>query len=385
VRPRASLRVPLLLVASWAFVAARATPCAAQVEAGLDASASLVKYEGYLASGAASLTPSATWRSPRTALAARGTFLIFESGNTSIQGLISGGTFSRPIGALRLEAAAEAGASAYADFARFAHALARVRVHTLGRRQGAWAGPLFGGISRGGGLGGAWGVAGGLWVRAPGGGRALEATGTRVSAGDTIYSDVQGRVRWQVGAVEVEGTAGARVASRGGGRGLYGDGSVALRLAAGMALILAGGSYASDPVRGSISGRFVTLGLRLAPRPLARSAPATQVGPFLQPESGAAAGRLDRVRVAIEQVDGLAILSVRAAGVQRVEVMGDFTDWRPIALAGSGDGGFRYALALPPGIYRFNLRVDGGVWGVPLGAGLSADEFGGQAGLLVVP
>jgi len=383
VRPRASLRVPLLLATCSVFVAALAAPCDAQVEAGLDASASLVKYEGYLASGAASLTPSVTWRSPRTALAARGTFLIFESGNTSIQGLISGGTFSRPVGALRLEAAAEAGASTYADFARFAHALARVRVHALGRTLGAWVGPLAGGISRGSGVGGAWGVAGGLWVRAPG--RALELTGTRVAAGDTVYSDLQGRVRWQAGAVELEGITGARVASRGGGRGLYGDASISVRLMTGVALVLAGGSYASDPVRGSISGRFLTLGARLAPRPRARSAPAIQVGPFLPPDPGAATGRLDRVRVAIEQLDGLAILTVRAVGAQRVEVMGDFTDWRPIALAPAGDGGFRHALALSSGIYRFNLRLDGGPWGVPLGAGLSADEFGGQAGLLVVP
>ena len=58
---------------------------------------------------------------------------------------------------------------------------------------------------------------------------------------------------------------------------------------------------------------------------------------------------------------------VRAPGARRVEVKGDFTDWQPLALTASGDGRYRYALGLPPGMHRFNLRVDGGEWGVPGG------------------
>jgi hypothetical protein len=67
-----------------------------------------------------------------------------------------------------------------------------------------------------------------------------------------------------------------------------------------------------------------------------------------------------------------------------VEVMGDFTDWQPIALAPTGDGRYRFAMGLPAGVYRFNVRVDGGPWGVPEGAGRSPDDFGGSVGVVVV-
>ena len=378
-RQRAARR---LLALSIACAGAGAAPCAAQVEAGLDAVASLVKYDGYLASGAAALTPSVSWQSPRAVLGARGTVLVFESGNTSIQGLLAGSVFSRPVGRLRVEAAAEAGASAYAGFARFAHALGRVRVHLLGGRWGFWTGPVAGRVSRGDGAHGAWGVAAGWWARGPAG--ALGAAWTRVAVGDTVYSDMEGRVRWRRGALDIEGAAGARVASRGGGTGAYGDVSAAVRLAEGLALVLAGGNYPSDPVRGSISGRFVTAGVRLTPRPSPGAALIRQVGLYSAPGTTESPARLDRARVAVERLDGLSVLVVRVSGARRVEVMGDFTDWQPIALAASGDGRYQYALGLPPGVHRFNLRLDGGPWGVPLGAGFATDEFGGSVGVLVV-
>jgi hypothetical protein len=355
--------------------AAGAGPCAAQVEAGLDVAASVVKYDGYLASGAAALTPSVVWQSPRMALAASGTFLVFESGNTSVHGLLSASAFSPAVGRLRLEIAAEAGASSYATFARFSHGLARLRAHLLGSRWGLWAGPLAGSFSRGNGPRSASGLTAGWWWRAPVG--AAQVSWTRVAIGDTAYSDLQGRARWQRGAFDVNGSAGVRVASRGGGSGVYGDVSAALRLTASLALLVAAGTYPSDPVRGSIPGRFVTVGVRLAPRPAPRVAVVPQLAAPPAPRAGAS--------VAVEQLDGLRMLVVHATTARRVEVMGDFTDWQPVALAAAGNGRFQYALSLPSGMLRFNLRLDGGPWGVPLGVGVAPDEFGGKVGVLVVP
>jgi hypothetical protein len=358
-------------------------PCGAQIEAGLDAATSVVKYDGYLVSGAASLTPSVAWQTLRTTLAARGTFLVFESGNTSVQGLLTAGTFSPPIGRLRLELAAEAGASSYASYARLSHGLARLRVHVLERRWGAWAGPLAGTISRGAGARAASGLAAGWWWRAPVG--ALQVSFTRLAIGDTAYSDLEGRARWRRGALDVEGAAGVRVASRGGGSGVYGDVSASLRLTAWMGLLVAAGTYPSDPVRGSIPGRFVTVGVRLAPRPAPRLAVVPQIAPPEARGSGESPEPLGGARVAVEQLDGLHVLVAHAAGARRVEVMGDFTDWQPVALAATGQGRFQYAVTLPAGMFRFNLRVDGGPWGVPRGTGSAPDEFGGSVGVLVVP
>ena len=381
---RASRRVLLLLTAPLVVVATVVAPCAAQVEASLDAAASVVKYDGYLASGAVAVVPSVVWRSARTTLGARGAVLGFESGSSSVQGLLTAGTFSPALGPLRVEAAGEAGASAYAGFARFAHALGRLRVHALGRRWGVWAGPLAGRISRGDGPAeGAWGGSAGWWSRLPGG--SVEVSWMRLATGDTAYSDLQGRVQWRRGVLEVEGAVGTRFGGRGGGTGAYGDLSATARLSEWLSLVVAGGAYPSDPVRGSIPGRYVTAGVRLAPRASVRAEASRRLGPFLSPGLGGAAPSLERAEVSLERLDGLAVLVVRAAGAQRVEVMGDFTDWRPFALTASGDGRYRYALGLPSGMHRFNLRVDGGSWGAPRGVGVATDEFGGVAAVVVVP
>ena len=56
-----------------------------------------------------------------------------------------------------------------------------------------------------------------------------------------------------------------------------------------------------------------------------------------------------------------------------------------MALAAAGEARWRYPAALPPGMYRFNLRVDGGPWLAPGGLPVAADEFGGAVAVVVVP
>src|SRR2546426_1099088 len=93
-----------------------------------------------MASGAASLTPAVRWESPRGTVSARGTYLRFESGHRSLQGLVTGSIFTPATSRWRGELAASAGASSYADFASFCHAIAEARVHLLGEDRGAWIG-----------------------------------------------------------------------------------------------------------------------------------------------------------------------------------------------------------------------------------------------------
>jgi hypothetical protein len=64
--------------------------------------------------------------------------------------------------------------------------------------------------------------------------------------------------------------------------------------------------------------------------------------------------------------------------------MGDFTDWRAVPLARAGDGTWEVRLALAAGVYRINVRVNGGEWVVPGGTRLEGSEFGGAVGLMVV-
>lgn len=371
-----------LLIATAACLAA-APPCAAQVDARLDAGVAVVKYEGFLTAAAASVTPSVTWQSPRTTLDARGTFLLFETGHTNLQASLSGTTFSPPLGSLRVEAAADAGASAYSAFARFAHAVGRVRLHVLGGQWGLWAGPLGGAVWSDQAAHGADGISVGWWARSAE--TSLAATWTAVAVGDTAYRDLQGRVGWRAvsGAFDVEAGVGTRFTTPGPPAHTYGDVSAVVRLTQWMELVAAAGSYASDPVRGTIASRFVTAGVRLTPRP--RAAAVRQMAASVSPYAAEAPPSLTGARVSIEQADDRSILVVEAPGARLVEVMGDFTGWLPVALDASGAGLFRYALPLPAGVQRFNLRLDGGPWGVPQGVTVESDDFGGSVGVLVVP
>jgi 1,4-alpha-glucan branching enzyme len=68
-----------------------------------------------------------------------------------------------------------------------------------------------------------------------------------------------------------------------------------------------------------------------------------------------------------------------------VEIVGDFTDWLPVALARKEGAVWEVSLRVSAGIHRMNLRLDRGPWIVPAGLRLEQNEFGGAVGLLVVP
>ena len=378
---RRTIRRLLTFLAAWGAAAA---PCAAQVEARLDAAVAVVKYEGFLSSGAASLSPTVAWRSVSTTLAARGSFLVFESGNTSFQGLFSASTFTAPLGRLRFELASEAGGSAYSAYdqiQRFVHLLGHARVHLMWSRWGVFTGGLAGVAGAPGGTGGASGVTAGVWVRSSAG--MLDLTWTHAAVNDSSYDDVEGRARFASGALVLEGTAGIR----GGNAGLprtYGDVSATLRLTPRVEAVVAVGSFPRDPVRGTIAGHYLSAGFRLAARASAGRAVVPSIAPPAAP-SPRRSPWLDGVRAVLERQGAGLVLVVLVPGAHAVEAMGDFTDWRPMALTQDGPGRWRYSAPLASGVQRFNIRLDGGAWGVPQGAALGADDFGGGVGVLVVP
>jgi hypothetical protein len=77
-------------------------------------------------------------------------------------------------------------------------------------------------------------------------------------------------------------------------------------------------------------------------------------------------------------------LTIRSAPALRVEVMGDFTDWKVEPLASLGQGRWRLQQDLTPGVHQLNVRFDGATWVVPAGAVPVDDGFGGRVGLVVV-
>ncbi|MDZ7778487.1 MAG: glycogen-binding domain-containing protein [Gemmatimonadota bacterium] len=134
------------------------------------------------------------------------------------------------------------------------------------------------------------------------------------------------------------------------------------------ALVVSGGRYAPDVIQGLPGGDYVSVGFRITgsrarpvPEPAARS-------PLLFTEASATRGSI-----------GFELPEART-----VEVAGDWNDWTPEPLSRDSDGRWVLPPGLAPGVYRFNLRVDGERWIVPEGVPSSDDGFGGEVGLLVI-
>lgn len=347
----------------------------AQTTATLDLSVSSVRYDGFLPSGAAALAPSVRWERPGTSLTAQGTYLRFESGNVSLQGNVTGSIFTAPTHRWRGQVLATAGVSSYAEFPSFRHTIGEARLHRLGEHSGAWISGTVGRSSLGGTPRPVTGLAIAGWAQRAG--VQLFASATRAFVGDTAFSDLEAAVRARRGALALEGYAGARLWSRGAGRGVYGEGSATLALSDRLALVLSGGRYPTDPVRGSISGRYASVALRLHTPPDWPSHP-----PFAG--SRATSDALAWVEV-LPQGDRAVRFIVRAPDAGLVEIAGDFTDWQPITLGRGSDGIWTVVVRIPKGIHRIAVRVDGGPWTAPAGARRADDDYGGEVGIFVVP
>jgi hypothetical protein len=377
---------------AWAAVgiacAAAVAPdrtAAAQVAANLDLGFTDVRYDGFLPSSAASVSPMFQLQGSRVALTTRGTFLRFESGRRSLQLGVAGSYFFPSLGRLQIELSGNAGASRYADFASFSHVLAGPRLHLTGDRQGVWIGSMIGATSFGTGNRAVTSFATGAWAERLGATWLLNATTTKV--GDTSYVDVLGATHYEAGRVTLDGSLGSRNRSQGGGHGVYGEVSGTVAFGSWLSLVLAGGRYPTDPTRGSVSGRYLGLSMRITPLPhrTAAARPARQFG-----FTGHGSTSVDDPPAATAEMvhcDCIGgILVIYAGNATVVEVSGDFTDWDPVSL-GPGDlpGTWRVATRLAPGTYRFNVRLDGKEWFVPAGVTRLQDEFGGEVGVLVVP
>ena len=148
-----------------------------------------------------------------------------------------------------------------------------------------------------------------------------------------------------------------------------------------LAIVLGHGAYPVDLSQLAPGGRYTALSMRIATRPPAlRDALARSVR-YPTPS-------VVRPVVATFDVkrnrDGTVRIRVRAPGAGSVELVGDFTDWDPLALERTIGDTWQIILPLASGTHRLNIRVDGGEWGVPPGVGTAQDEFGGVVGLLLI-
>jgi hypothetical protein len=120
--------------------------------------------------------------------------------------------------------------------------------------------------------------------------------------------------------------------------------------------------------------RYRSLGVRLAlgsPRRGGQAHPPMSAAPL-------AAGASRQVLATTKR------LVLLGPSTRRAEVMGDFTDWRPVPLVPAGDGRWSLDVALSKGLHHLNVRFNNGAWSVPAGTASVDDDFGGRTGLFVV-
>jgi hypothetical protein len=352
-----------------------------QVNATVDLGASAVRYDGFLPSSAAALTPTFTWDGARGGLTIRGTYLRFESGNRSLQGSVGASVFTQPARGWRGELSTSAGASSYAGFPSFWHALGDVRLHHDNDRRGLVIGATAGRSSFGKTQSARPVAAASIatWLRR--GQVAMLASVHRAFVGDTQYSDIDMTVRVQRGTLSLETSVGARFWSRGAGRGVYGEGSGTLALSERIGFVLSAGRYPTDPIRGSIAGRYAAASLRVRLHSLPPRDP-----PRLVNRSGASGDPPAPVALAVRpERDGRVRLIVQGPAADRVEIAGDFTQWQPVPLLPAAGGAWEALLVIPRGVHRINVRVSGGAWFAPSGTTRVQDDYGGEVGVFLVP
>jgi hypothetical protein len=352
---------------------------AQRVSSSVDIGGSSMRYADTITSNGPSVSPSVWLNWERSSLAASGTYSHF-SGGWSSQGAVSGSVFTPSSGVFVGELGGSAGGSMHADDSRTGETLAMARVHAMGDTRGAWVGA---------GAGRTWdgflwrtvlASEVGAWLNE--GGLSLVGSLSPMRVDDTIkYVDTQLSSRWSSAKLELGASVGIRggahVPAIGGPGNGWGSVAVVAWLAPQVGVVLDAGTYPVDLTQGFPGGRFATLSLRLRTSPSSPRASRSAAAEEAARSKGVAS-------FSVQPGSNGTTLRLRAPGARSVEVMGDFTAWKPVPMRPAGDGSWFLAVPTARGAHQMNIRVDGGAWSVPPGLPVVTDEFGGSFGLLII-
>jgi hypothetical protein len=164
--------------------------------------------------------------------------------------------------------------------------------------------------------------------------------------------------------------SGAGVSTKVNDRSLMVAGAVYLTPV--VALTISGGRQLADPLRALPDARFLSASIRVL---LLRQDPAVrQIDRY---------GAIAMIR---QLPTGGATLTIRvlAASNARVEAYGSFSNWEPVPMQWVLDA-WELQVHVASGPQRVAVRVNGSQWRAPANLTKVTDEFGGEAGLVVVP
>ena len=186
------------------------------------------------------------------------------------------------------------------------------------------------------------------------------------------WSDAELGLHWSGGRLAFQALVGTRFSVTNQPNETWGQVQGSLALARDIALIAVTGVQPSSTVYGLPRARFVELGFRVAPSAL------------LHPRLPGVV----RPSVAAFQVDaaenGRRTLRIRIPDARSVELSGDFTSWKPVALKRSDSDAWETTLPIAPGMHRLAIRVNGDAWTPPPGTTAVPDEFQGTVGVIVI-
>lgn len=139
-----------------------------------------------------------------------------------------------------------------------------------------------------------------------------------------------------------------------------------------VALTVSGGRQLADPLRALPDAKFMAASVRVL---LLRRDPAVR--------------QIERYgAIAMVQADpeGGATMTIRvlANSSARVEAYGSFSAWQPVQMQWVLDA-WELRVHVPQGPQRVAVRINGAQWRAPANLTKVTDEFGGEAGLVVVP
>ena len=206
---------------------------------------------------------------------------------------------------------------------------------------------------------------------------ALDDAGTACER-QSRFSDMEASLRWEVGPLEMSAQSGYRLGdsydvtpdSR-----RWSSARATIWLNERVAIIGGGGRQPALPLRGLPARSFGMAGLEIAYSPVSKSAvPVALPHTVLVKKFEMQPGTGDMRKIVI-----------RVGGVERVDVMGDFSDWSPLTLVRRGRDLWELNVPLSPGMYHINVRVDDGPWMAPPGIPTMHDGFSGDVGLIVIP
>ena len=370
-------------------------PLSAQTVTGsVDLTAANTRYGDTFSGNSFAISPGLHVDAPSSVFDAGGSYSTLAR-SWAAQGNASGSLFTPRVSSLMGELAAYATGSSNGDGTHTGSLSGMGRAHVLNDVAGAWLGAGGGRVYNG----VVWQnlVQGevGAWANIPYG--SLTAVVTPSKLGDsTKYTDTEGTLSVFRDRIGLDLDAGFRAGSSlpisGGNSRAWGSASGAIWVTPSIAITASAGTYPVNFGQGFPGGRFVSAGIRIGRMPGYKSG--NEGAPMMRPDEltpvpGVTAAAVNplfpgKLRVVHDRA-GRTNLSIAAPSASLVEIAGDFSNWEPVALSKTADGRWIASLALKPGIYEMNLRVDRGAWISPPGLESKNDEFGQSVGLLIVP